>query len=462
MVLRGRYLERATGVRALRASFLKHVSTSSSVGRDGMKPSALEADWPETARILQAQLRGGTYRFSPYRQVLLLKGAGKPPRELSIPNARDRVALRALLDALVASSGHKGRELPQAMASRFVKSWSQDPTREYVRIDLKAYYDSIDHTFLESNLKRKVRSPRLRLLTMAAVRTPSAPAGAERPKSPNGLGVPQGMALSNFLGDIFLESFDREFGVRTDIDLFRYVDDVIALCPPGTSRDLFDEMASYLQAQKLEVHEPIPGAKSSLGRVTEEFEFLGYRFHDQKVGVRKSSVRRLEDSLIRAIIEYQYQLGRKPREITHDDWIRACERRLEWHLGLLVTGCVFEESRRGWLPYFLCISDLSELIRLDRVLSTMVRRRKVPSTVKTRSFVKAFFAWKAPSNSKKRTYIPTFDGITVARKRILLKDDMGVPGLVVNDWSNAEVETQFARRLGRIVRRMERDIGSTS
>ena len=42
----------------------------------------------------------GTYAFSKYKQKLISKGAGKAPREISIPTTRDRVALRALSDFL--------------------------------------------------------------------------------------------------------------------------------------------------------------------------------------------------------------------------------------------------------------------------------------------------------------------------------------------------------------------------
>lgn len=457
-----RELRKATGVRALRSAYLKHVANSSAVGRDGVRPQDLEVDWDATATLLQRKLRSGAYRFSPYRRVLLLKGEGKPPRALSIPNARDRVALRAVLNALIDAIDYAGRELPQAMASRFIRAWESDPTRDFVRIDLIAYYDSIDHDHLTAALRQKVRSRRLRELVMAAVKTGSALRGAPRPAHPNRRGVPQGMALSNILGDVFLESFDLEFERRSEVEFFRYVDDVIALCPAGSAVKIFGDMRSLLEGLGLEVHEPGPNGKSSTGSVSEEFEFLGYRFHDKVVGVRKASVRRLEDSLIRAIVDYRYQLSRPPSGTDALEWSETCARRLQWKLDLLVTGCRFEESRRGWLPYFLCITDLSELARLDRVLNGMLRRRKIPDSVRPKSFMRAYWAWNAGPRSKRRDYIPNFDGITTTRKRKMLIDLLGVPPSVVSDWTKTVVDAEFSRRMGWLVRQMERDIGSPS
>lgn len=82
---------RVTSLRHLQEIFEERIVRSTVRGRDGDTVAAVMRDLGVITRDLSVRCRAGTYRFTAYRQRLLLRGAGKAPREISIPTVRDRI-----------------------------------------------------------------------------------------------------------------------------------------------------------------------------------------------------------------------------------------------------------------------------------------------------------------------------------------------------------------------------------
>ena len=96
-----------------------------------------------------------------------------------------------------------------------------------VDIDLKTFFDEVDHSYLLQLLYRKIKCPKTLRLIRKWLRAPILINGrlVKRRK-----GVPQGSPLSPLLSNIMLHELDRELE-RQGLRFVRYADD----CAPRTA-----------------------------------------------------------------------------------------------------------------------------------------------------------------------------------------------------------------------------------
>ena len=99
------------------------------------------------------------------------------------------------------------------------------------------------------------------------------------------VGVPQGSSLSAFSAYYVLREFDQRLNGR-GVTTVRYIDDFVILGPSEASvARAWRTGEAILKSMRLEVHRPTPGgAKASLGRVSDGFDFLSYRWSCRGVG----------------------------------------------------------------------------------------------------------------------------------------------------------------------------------
>lgn len=69
-------------------------------GVDGVTLRIFEEKKEKEFDLISKKVRNGTYKFTPYLEVLKSKGRGKPPRILSTPTIRDKLTLFCLKDFL--------------------------------------------------------------------------------------------------------------------------------------------------------------------------------------------------------------------------------------------------------------------------------------------------------------------------------------------------------------------------
>ena len=85
-------------VRNLRSIYQNKIKESGAIGIDRVRPSNLEKTIEEEIKLISDRVNCGTYKFTPYKEKLISKGATSNPRQISIPTARDRITLRALCE----------------------------------------------------------------------------------------------------------------------------------------------------------------------------------------------------------------------------------------------------------------------------------------------------------------------------------------------------------------------------
>lgn len=70
------------------------------VGVDRVNFKNFKNNLSENSSIIERKVKNGTYTFSRYKEVLILKGKDKLPRTIYIPTIRDKIVLSLLKEIL--------------------------------------------------------------------------------------------------------------------------------------------------------------------------------------------------------------------------------------------------------------------------------------------------------------------------------------------------------------------------
>jgi len=312
---------------------------------------------------------------------------------ISIPTNRDMLTFSALTsfitksfeDKLIQSSIHtKILDI-----KNHIKSNKYD---SFIKVDIKNYYPSINHDILFKKLKKQIDDEMALSLLKKAISKYTIANGRINDKSreDNAKGIPQGLSFSNILSAIYFTSIDEKYSKSKKLAYYRFVDDILILCNKKDIEKIKAKITKDTQKLILEIHEFEPNSdKSTSGIINQDsFQFLGYRFFDDKVSVRQSSVDKIRDRIVKVILKNKNN-----------------EKELYRKLNLKITGCIYEGKKMGWLNFFALIDDMQLLYSLDNLVKTLFGKFKIKyDEKKIKKFTKAYFELK----NKENDYIPKF------------------------------------------------------
>ncbi len=277
-VLNEKLMEQVLDPENLRAAYLAVKANKGAAGIDGIGTEELgdhlRAHWPG----IKAKLEEGRYRPSPVRAVEIPKsGGGK--RRLGIPTTVDRLiqqALHQVLDGIFDPdfSEHsygfrRGRSAHDAV--RAARHYVVEEDRNWVvDIDIKAFFDNIDHDILMRMVAGKVRDKTVLKLIGKYLRSGVL---ENRKVTRASKGTPQGGPLSPLLGNIYLDGLDKELESR-GVAFCRYADDVTIYAKSRRSAErILESTTKWIERNlKLEVNREKSGV-----RPPDEGSFLGFR-----------------------------------------------------------------------------------------------------------------------------------------------------------------------------------------
>lgn len=399
-------------------------------------------------------LKDGSYVFAPYRQVLRSKGAHKYPRVISIPGAEDRLAQLALARFLRQTFAWVDHPRPQPLVIRVKRAINEHAHQDFVRLDVQNFYASIAHKPLLGRLQAAGVPDDVVELVRRAITVPTLASGDSKQGARDvSVGVPVGTALANVLGEIALSDVDATLGSRANWTYFRYVDDILVLTRHGQRTAARSLMAAELHKMGLRVHPKAAPGKSAAGKINAaSFDYLGYTFGSGRVSVSRQRRTRLIDHLVRPITAFQ----RKLAEGTISP--EVLQEQCEWWLNIRITGCYSSQSRRGWLPYYSQIDDLSVLHELDGVVGGFVRRLPVQWQFKPKKFITAWTFLRDPSRDK-NGYILDFDRAWTQQQ---MQEALRRAGQLGEHFTGAKLQAAFNRLVVAAVEDLEHDVWALS
>lgn len=420
-----------------------NVRYKSAVGVDRINTKSFERSLDKHIDIIYKKTRNGTYKFTQYREKLLLRGPSKNPRVISIPTIRDKITLKALFEILHSIYG-PGPFLHE-LISNVMNLYNSGRYSGFLRMDVKDFYPTIKHDILREILKERIKKREILYLIDAAIKTDTVSKPIAKNRKMQEIGVPQGLSISNILANIYMVHMDNKYGSRQEFKYFRYVDDILVLCDYKDHKSIKEEIVSDLNAIGLKVpEESVEPSKVTCGELTEGFVYLGYKFYGSTVTVREESISKLQESVLNIFTNYKYS---KP----HDDNL------LQWALNLRITGCIFKEKKYGWLFFFSQINDLNLLFVLDNFVEKQIKRFGIDkSIINIKKFIRAYYETKKISRSK---YIPNFDNYTITDKRKVLNKIFGIKTKLM---LRSDIKYQFNKRIYRTVKDLERDLARAS
>jgi RNA-directed DNA polymerase len=270
----------------LREAFQMARSNDGAPGIDGVTFEAIEQSGTESfLEQIRAELVTNTYRPMRARKKEIPKDGGKV-RVLSIPAIRDRVvqgALKLILEPIFeadfqsGSYGYRPKRTSHEAVARVAQAIVEEKT-SIIDLDLKAYFDNVQHYLLLEKVAKRVQDDAvMHLLKMIL-------------KATGKKGVPQGGVISPLLSNLYLNEVDRMLekavevtrrGKSTNVQYARFADDLVILIDAERRNDwLVKAVNRRLREEFAKLRVAINEDKSRMVDLKkgESFTFLGFEY----------------------------------------------------------------------------------------------------------------------------------------------------------------------------------------
>lgn len=291
-VLNEDLMERVMGEDNLRAAYLAVKANKGAAGIDHMSTEELGDHLRKCWPGLKTKLMEGRYKPSPVRAVEIPKPGGGT-RRLGIPTVMDRFIQQALhqemdriFDPTFSEHSYGFRRNRSAHeAVKAAQRYVRDEGRCWViDIDIKAYFDTIDHDILMRKVAGRVKDKRVLKLIGKYLRSGVLENGKVKRSAK---GTPQGGPLSPLLGNIYLDDLDKELE-RRGVAFCRYADDVTIYAKSERSaKRTYESIVEWIEKNlKLEVNRTKSGV-----RPPDQGSFLGFRITEEgKIAMSEKSI----------------------------------------------------------------------------------------------------------------------------------------------------------------------------
>ena len=220
-------------------------------------------------------------------------------RIISVASFRDRVVHHGLINVLepiyesvfiadsYATRKNKGTHAAAKRAQGFCRQ-----NKYYLKMDIRKYFDSINHAVLTETIHRKIKDPLLLNLCRQIIG-----------KGGNGTtGLPIGNLTSQFLANVYLDPFDHWVKETLCVKHYlRYMDDFILFHNNKLHlKKLFHEITAYLtKKSKLNIK------FAAINQTSMGLPFLGLRIFPALIRIRRENLNRTRKPLVQRMKEYK-------------------------------------------------------------------------------------------------------------------------------------------------------------
>jgi len=325
-----------------------------SAGVDAQSLNDFEANLKDNLYKLWNRLSSGSYQPPPVRRVEIPK-SGSGIRPLGIPTVTDRIAqmvVKLQIEPELENQFHPnsyGYRPEKSAHQALLLAKERCNKRAWVLdMDIKGFFDAIDHDLLMRVVKRHVKEPWHLLYIQRWLKAPVQYADGQRDIRLQG--TPQGGVVSPLLANLFLH-YAFDVWVETHwggIQFERYADDIVCHCSSEKeARRLMLLLENRFTQCGLELH---PGktkivyCKGGFNRGDYKhiaFDFLGYTFRPRWIKTRQG-----KQGLYFLAAISQKSAKRIRQEINSWPWKYWCQKEL-------VDIQSYSRNRlRGWMYYY--------------------------------------------------------------------------------------------------------------
>ena len=283
-------------------AYKKVRANKGSAGIDNVSMEGFGANRAKYLYKLWNRMSSGSYFPPPVKEVEIPKKDGKV-RKLGIPTISDRVGqmvvkmfIEPRLEKIFSNNSYgyrPNKNAHQALASVRKNCWKTDWV---IDLDIKGFFDNIDHAKLMIAVEKHVPENWVRLYIQRWLEMPVLTKSGELIQK-QGKGTPQGGVISPLLANLFLHyAFDKWLG-KTDgaANFTRYADDVIVHCKSKVhAEQTLNAIGLRMKIVGLELHPE----KTKIvycrdyrrkGKYpTVKFDFLGYSFQPRSAKSKKT------------------------------------------------------------------------------------------------------------------------------------------------------------------------------
>lgn len=341
------------------------------VGIDGISINDFSENAQLNLRDISWMLQRKRYTFNALSPHLFKKSNGKL-RLICVPTVSDRVVQRALLNYLsdIYTSRFRNQISYGFVKKRTVHHAGKracDLRKKHewaLKTDISSFFDRVQRVELKDKIKKVIRQRALHPLLFSVVDCEVQPQSGTRAKEirqlgiNKGEGIRQGMPLSPFFANLYLEKFDQAVG-KAGYHAVRYADDLIFF---ADSEEQCHEIEEFCKTELSQVGLGIPSrgpaSKTEIVEPGETIEFLG-------LGLRKNNDRYELALLSNQIQEIRTELLR----------LGSIEDLLSREITISRLGAAIDSRVSGYLNAYECCTNYLEFENeLESIKQKILRR----------------------------------------------------------------------------------------
>ena len=241
---------------------------------------------------LHYDLKYGKYEVGDYHSFMIYD---PKEREIQAISYRDRVAQHSLCDNYlipllekkliydnVACRKGKGSSLAFFRLRKFMAEHYKQHGKSgyFVKLDIKKYFNSIDHSILKSKLEKMVNDDKIKNLLFKIIDSYSFS---------DGCGLPMGNQSSQCFALLYLDSVDKYIKRTLKVKRYvRYMDDFILIVNERNTASLcLQKIREEVEKLNITLND-----KSQIIPIENGISFLGWRFHFGEKGKIVQSLKR--------------------------------------------------------------------------------------------------------------------------------------------------------------------------
>ncbi|MCO7128376.1 group II intron reverse transcriptase/maturase [Sporolactobacillus shoreicorticis] len=337
----------------LNEAYKRVKANKGSAGIDGMTIDELFPFLIRNRDKLIKQIKNGSYEPQPVRRVEIPKPDGSK-RKLGVPTVCDRLVQQAIVqvmermvDPMFSDNSFGFRPHRSAHdALKRAKTYYEEGYKYVVDLDLKSYFDTVNHDKLMHCVEKQIKDKRVLRLIRKFLRSGVVIDGKVHPTKE---GVPQGGPLSPILGNIYLDQLDKELE-RRGHKFARYADDSnIYVKSRKAGERVMKSITTFLEKElKLTVNR----VKTQVGSPT-KLKFLGFCLYTTKQGTG-----------FRPHIKSKKRLERKLKQLT--------KRSRSGNIREIIKK--INEVTTGWINYYGLSYMKSYIRQTDQWLRRRIRQ----------------------------------------------------------------------------------------